>query len=438
MADNRINIFIENGCHELANMGDIAMLQAAVNRLKRLWPSCHIAVSTSKPGLLEQYCPQATPVAKLGQDMWFDNSHLLGKMSKVIPGFFARGLRRYMPQTAHKMVSRRVTSNNLDGAEFERYWRMFDQADIFVLSGSGLINDMFAIDAGRALALIELADRAGKMTVLLGQGIGPLRNARLAARARAILPKVTLLSLREDRFSKQWLALDGKGHENITVTGDEAIETAYNYAPDALGDCIGINLRVSSYSHMGSAQIEQLSQALGELNNEYPARLIALPISFYKDGSDVQSICRILENQQQPFSTEDIAVGDPAQLMRRVSQCRVVITGSYHPAVFALSQGISVVAISNSEYYFNKFTGLSAQFGCGCRVIDAGTDNLARVIHKAARELWQSAEYYRPLLLHSARVQIRACRAVYYRLARLKDTVKTNQAKSFVSVSKCS
>ena len=52
----------------------------------------------------------------------------------------------------------------------------------------------------------------------------------------------------------------------------------------------------------------------------------------------------------------------PEAVMKNVSACRMVVTGSYHAAVFALSQGIPALTISKSAYYDSKFNGLGDMF----------------------------------------------------------------------------
>ena len=52
---------------------------------------------------------------------------------------------------------------------------------------------------------------------------------------------------------------------------------------------------------------------------------------------------------------------DPRAIIKRIGRCRVVVTGSYHVAVFALSQGIPAICLANSEYYEIKFRGLADQ-----------------------------------------------------------------------------
>jgi polysaccharide pyruvyl transferase WcaK-like protein len=63
-----------------------------------------------------------------------------------------------------------------------------------------------------------------------------------------------------------------------------------------------------------------------------------------------------------------------------VSRCRVVVTGSYHAGVFALAQGIPVVATAASRYYHDKFSGLADLFGGGGDIVDVGSPNARAAI----------------------------------------------------------
>ena len=46
-----------------------------------------------------------------------------------------------------------------------------------------------------------------------------------------------------------------------------------------------------------------------------------------------------------------------------IARCRLVVTGSYHAALFALSMGVPAIGIATSRYYEDKFLGLADQFG---------------------------------------------------------------------------
>jgi colanic acid/amylovoran biosynthesis protein len=109
----------------------------------------------------------------------------------------------------------------------------------------------------------------------------------------------------------------------------------------------------------------------------------------------------------------------PAELVRRVGRCRVVVTGTYHGAVFALAQGIPAVGLAQSEMYFDKFRGLAAQFGDGCQIVRLDDTQFPQRTAEAIKELWLSAESLRPQLLASSARQIELGRSAYQRIHAL-------------------
>jgi polysaccharide pyruvyl transferase WcaK-like protein len=90
-----------------------------------------------------------------------------------------------------------------------------------------------------------------------------------------------------------------------------------------------------------------------------------------------------------------------------------VVTGAYHAAVFALSQGIPVVGLGRSDYCMNKFEGLRDLFGAGCDIVHLDGNNLSERLTAAIDRAWNSAEAVRPALLESSRRQIAAGREAY-------------------------
>ena len=100
-----------------------------------------------------------------------------------------------------------------------------------------------------------------------------------------------------------------------------------------------------------------------------------------------------------------------------------MVTGAYHAAVFALSQGIPVVGLSSSQYYDDKFEGLADMFGCGVDLVrigaDADSDTVEERVCRAASGLWRDAADLRAALLDSAVHQVRLSRAAFERAAEL-------------------
>jgi colanic acid/amylovoran biosynthesis protein len=106
-------------------------------------------------------------------------------------------------------------------------------------------------------------------------------------------------------------------------------------------------------------------------------------------------------------------------VIRRTSECRLVVTGSYHAGVFALAQGIPVVALAASDYYRDKFFGLADQFGAGCRVLEMRMPGFASQLGPVIGEFWHRAPALRPGLLRAAENQIKAAQAAYQELPAL-------------------
>ena len=109
----------------------------------------------------------------------------------------------------------------------------------------------------------------------------------------------------------------------------------------------------------------------------------------------------------------------PQAVIKAAGLCRVVVTGSYHAAVFALSQGIPAIGLSASKYYVSKFSGLQKQFGRGVEHVLLGEADFGDKLRKALQHTWATADSVRPLLLSAAQKQIEDGTDFYRRVADL-------------------
>ena len=113
------------------------------------------------------------------------------------------------------------------------------------------------------------------------------------------------------------------------------------------------------------------------------------------------------------------------KVIEQAGRCRIVITGAYHAAVFALSQGIPVVGLASDDYSA-KFLGLQDQFGLGCETVSLGAQDASERLAAAAERAWQSAEKVRLPLQEAARRQVALSQGAY---ERIRENISFNGSK---------
>jgi|GEM_PF-870419 len=380
-----MRILIEPSGYKLGNLGDAAMLVASVQRLRELWPDAELAAVTRAPEALEKLCPGVEPL-----DASARNQFLRATAAAPLP-LLLREL-EHAP------------------APLRRFGECFDQADLVFVSGAGGFTDAFRDHALTTLELLDAAQRNAKPTVLVGQGLGPWDDERLRARAEEVLPRARALFLREKRLGEGLLrAWPVDWGERLRITGDDALEMAYRARPQRLGDTLGVNLRLADYSAVPQGAVERLRGELEALATRLGAELLPVPISHPPNSSDPAAIAQLIGDGGAELDA-------PAAVIEQVGRCRLVVTGSYHAAVFALAQGVPVVGLVASPYYAGKFEGLRDLFGDSCTPLTVAR---AERLGDVAVDLWEQAEARRPALLVEAERQIQAGRAAYQALPEL-------------------
>jgi len=300
-----------------------------------------------------------------------------------------------------------------------------EHADLFVVCGAGGFTDETREWNISTLDTIEEALQRDIPVVMFGQGLGPLSDREILGRARKLLPKVSLLTLRGARGGSALAQSLGLNSPKILTTGDEAVEIAYEAREKEPGQGVGINLRMASYSNVHGDMIDGLRPVLHEFARRHKVSLIPVPIAFHAWANDHTTIRRLLQGFDE-HSDGGITLDTPMKVIRQVARCRIVVTGAYHAAVFAMSQGIPVVGLSASDDYTAKFLGLEDQFGLGCETVFLGASDASEKLAAAAERAWQSAEKVRLPLQEAARRQIAQSQGAY---ERIREDLKFNGSK---------
>jgi len=260
--------------------------------------------------------------------------------------------------------------------------------DLAVCSGGGFVNDSFLLHATGVLAALHSMQRRGVPTAMLGQGYGPLANPPLAELAGRVIPQLNLISLRGPQGQQTVSGLRGWRGEPV-VTGDDALELA-GAGRVAAGPALGVNLRATAYTGLGSGLAGQIASVAAAAAAETGMPMRGLPISWHRGGEDWRALAGAFGADSVVARTGRL-VRDITSLAAAVADCRIVVTSSYHAAVFALARGIPALGISSTPYYDGKFGGLRQLYGPRAisvlAVSQAGWPDRMRSLVRAAVEL---------------------------------------------------
>ena len=412
-----MNIVVEPSDYLMRNVGDTAMLQAALRRMIDRWPDERIDVFTDDPEGLARIAPGVTPVSSRGRRAWLeDEGRRLGRIGQRLSAPTQNGLRASRPRMwfRAKQFMLRLRGDTTALAELERYHSLITRADLVIVTGMGGVTDAFPEFATALLDTLALAIHEKRYTAMVGQGFGPLQEPRLRALARTVLPRVDLIAVREERAGVPLLLSLGVARERIVVTGDDTLETAYRIRTDRLGEGIGVNLRIADYSGIGTSVVPEVQTALRNVAQRSGAAFVPVPISRVPGEADLDSIRLLIGDVVVPaMETND----EIEAAMRTVHGCRVVVTGSYHSAVFALANGVPAVGLAGSPYYADKFKGLSDLFGDGCQTLMIDEPDLAGRLERTMTQQMARAEELRPVILKEVAREIVCGRAAFSRLA---------------------
>jgi len=431
---------LNTGAAEYKNMGDVAMLQVAVARLLSLWPAARIEVLTESPANLARFCPGATPLARAGCTCWVGDQILLGRYHRFLPRWASdrlsalkRALGLHWPGLLELLIRLRLSFRDGNGRrkDFKVFLEALKKTDLLVICGSGGFADSCREWNLSILRTMEAAIRRGKPVAMFGQGMGPLNDPVVLSRAGQVLPTVTLITLRGSRGGLPLLESLGVSSAGVLTTGDEAIELAYAARAKETGRAVGINLRVASYSEVRADTVENVRLVLQGFAQRHNAPLLPIPIASHEYANDHQTIRRLLSGFDDE-SDGGLFLDTPLSLIEQTARCRIVVTGAYHAAVFALAQGIPVVCLSNSAYYLAKFQGLEDLFGHGCAIVMLDEPDLPGRLAAAIESTWNSAEIVRSSLLQSALRQIEESWGAYQRVSNLISS-ETSQTHSVMS-----
>jgi polysaccharide pyruvyl transferase WcaK-like protein/GT2 family glycosyltransferase len=447
-------ILIDQSGYDLLNVGDVAMLQSCVIRLRQMWPDAEIMVICHAPERLASYCPGTTAIGQTFADLPF--FRVLPRRPRLAA---EQAWKMAAPYVSCRFRPGGVRGGRLsprgvrgDGSPREKYQQSsrpvrpgrprtaiqaVRAADLVVASGGGYVTDTWWWHAAGVLSVLRLAQRLGKPTAMFGQGVGPISergrgggSRALYTQARGVLPRLAVLGLREDRIGKDLAISLGIPSSAVAVTGDDALELIpEGSAADGsahggsvqCGRALGVSMRVSPYAGVDQAAAETVGDLVVQAAEAFRAPIVTLPVSRYPVDGDLDALRALLHPER---SGADIVLHDlatPEALITAAAGCRVIVTGSYHAAVFGLARGVPAVCLTRSSYYDAKFAGLRALFPGACLVVPLDQADLAARLRQAIDQAWHLPVQARDEARKAAARQRQAGREAY---ARFRDVVE--------------
>jgi len=356
-----MKLMVDQSGYGLGNLGDRAMLEVALARCSA--NKCRVIAHDHV--LLREFAGKAELVDMSGLEEWRRTYNIFGGLHRALPKathqtlrYLEYVLRSKFPYLSYRYIVWRLRAKGPEAASLEVFMSQVLESDALIVTGGGFINDSFPRHAMLVLSLCQLFLNMGKPVGVFGQGIGPLNDPHLKKMLADVAQRATVFGLREGLYGPALLKSLGVSNARVVTTGDDAIELAICEDASVRRTSIGINIRVAPYSGISEDVATLILQSLEKVAKEVDSPLIAVPISWNAGDSDVLSLSSIdsTSSLDKPWSTE--------QLVDCITDCRVVITASYHAAVFALSQGCPVIAMSGNGYYDAKMRGLADQFNC--------------------------------------------------------------------------
>jgi len=444
-----MRILLDQAVYDQRNKGNVALLQTAVYRLSELWPDAEIDVLTEAPYSLKLYCPSVNPVSVHPWQNYSSqlqkynllNRHLTRLLLRWLLEFREEIWHRYpnlisggwwkketalldrsdLTQTGNEKKSRysEIVSETETTEQVKNdIVQAVQDADLVVATGGGYLCDPEMKDSVQVFDTLEMAVRLGKKTAMVGQGVGPMEDSEFRLRLSSLLPQIDVILVREPKIAKPLLESLGVDPKRISVTGDDAIEMAYKARATRLGYCIGVNVRLASYTKVESIFVDRIRQTLHRSARKYQAPLMALPTSSNIVETDLEYIRKLLDGYDNVL-IDWRRYDQPLDLIKKIGRCRLVITGAFHPALFALAQGIPAIGFFNSVYSYNKFSALNDEFGPACQILHLEDESFDEKLATAIDTAWTSAEELKSGLFDAALCQIERGQAGYRRIFEL-------------------
>lgn len=225
------------------------------------------------------------------------------------------------------------------------------ETDLFLSGGGSLLQDVTSFHSPLYyLGLLWLAQRAGVPTMVLAQGLGPLRHPLNRMLARTLLSRTRAITVRDD-VSEAFLVTLGVTGPPIEVTADPS----FLLEPDASDrlaawweghvpagrPVIGVALRRWTAANPHE-RYHAISDALAALAARTGALLLFIPMQFAEDMHVALEVSAWTPAENRVLDLELT----PREMLALVARCDLVTAMRLHALIFAAQQGVPAFGLA--------------------------------------------------------------------------------------------
>ena len=371
-------VFLYHG-EAYGNLGDEAMLLAAVERIRRCLPDVSFVVHRR----------DGAPMPDIGQVEWAQPP---SEIVTQLPG--RRRTPRRLWDALAGPLPRRIARRLSDPKRMPDDWRalleQLRRCDAVYMVGAANLNDYAAYPC--VLPKYAVACAAAEMgipVIASAQTVGPVSRPWVRRMIRQLVETCESFSIRDGGVSYQHLGLSGQAAEAIPIVGDEAfsLSPADTGAVEAFLKAGGVDVdrpfgvlqfRPTDYTAETSGHYQKLADALDSADS--PCQFVFLPMSGYlhDDGSAGQAIRAAMRD---PGKLVVLPTPADARMARGiVAAAQWAMALSYHVQVFAMAAGRPMAALTSGPYYGVKAEGMRLLVGDSLPVCDLATATVASLV----------------------------------------------------------
>lgn len=402
------NIYLIN-VHSFANAGDAALTLATIQQLEKHFPASQITLQLDD---LETYAEPYPPVislyrwvrgAKVGGAPQWNLGHLLGLLpATLLPVLTYRVFRRPWMGLTPKALR----------ATLHAY---FD-ADLVVSKPGGfLYSSGLGLTLWVAVYVMALAIWAGKPLYLYPQSVGPLKYRWEYALMRWLVAHARIFMVRE-AISLTELEKCGVTPAQVRLTMDTAFD--FQGAGDAAAWFAARGFPLGPSPLMGITAIQWGAQQKGfQTQTQYETALAAVARHFIhthggkvilftqawgpSESQDDRPVARRVAERLTDLAGHVLLLDEPlppALLKALYGRMDVFLGTRMHSNIFALSQGVPVLAIG----YYPKTLGIMKMLTLQDWVVDIGQIEEAPLLARFD-QLWSHRAPLKELIVHKVR-----------------------------------